>query len=61
VRRVRLCGQREVDEVIIGVNPDVQDGFIFHFVRLWVVGQHFLTNAEFTNGLLFTDEMSANG
>src|SRR5579885_817027 len=50
---VMLCwnvgGQREIDQVMVGMNPDMQDRFLLHFVRLGIVGQHVFTHLQLPN------------
>src|SRR5260370_15868729 len=45
-------GQGQVHQIIIMVDPDVQDGFLFHLVRLRVVGPHLLPHVQRADGLL---------
>ena len=52
MRRVRARGQGQIDQIVIVVNPDMQDGLQFHPVRLGVVGEDFLPGFERANGLL---------
>jgi len=51
--RVQLRRQREIDEIVIGVNPDVQDGFVFHLARLGIVGQHLFATLSASSSRMF--------
>src|SRR5713101_7618364 len=45
-------GQGQVHQVIVMVDPHVQDRFLFHLVRLRVVGPYLLAHAQRADGLL---------
>src|SRR5216683_8026122 len=45
-------GQGQVHQVIVMVDPHVQDRFLFHLVRLRVVGPYLLAYAQRADGLL---------
>ncbi len=45
-------GQGQVHQVIVMVDPDVQDGLLFHLVRLRVVGPHLLAHLQRDDRLL---------
>src|SRR5579884_3516634 len=50
-----LClnsGQRQVNQIAVFVDPDMQDGLQFHFMRFGVVSQHLLASVQLTDGLL---------
>ncbi len=50
--RRRCGGQGQVHQVGIMVDPDVQGGFLFHFVRLRIVGPYLLAHLQRADGLL---------
>src|SRR6266851_3163800 len=50
--RSRRCGQGQIHQVVIMIDPHVQDGFLFHLVRLRVVGPYLLAYAQRADGLL---------
>ncbi len=45
-------GDRQVDQVVVAVDPDVQHWLLFHRVRLGVVGQHLGAYVQRADGLL---------
>src|SRR5713101_7613188 len=50
--RSRRGGQGQIHQVVIMIDPHVQDGFLFHLVRLRVVGPHLLAHVQRADGLL---------
>lgn len=49
----RLCwrGDGQVHQVIVGMDPHVQDRLQLHLFRLGIIGQHLLTHVKRANGL----------
>ncbi len=58
--RSRRGGQGKIHQVVIMVDPDVQDGFLFHLVRLRVVGPHLLPHVQRADGLLASRGIDSN-
>ncbi len=58
--RSRRGGQGQVHQVVIMVDPDVQDGFLFHLVRLRVVCPHLLPHVQRADGLLASRGIDSN-
>ena len=52
VWQVRAAAEREIDQVIILVDPHMQYGFQFHLVRRGVVGPHLFAHLHGADGLL---------
>ncbi len=46
------CGDGQVHQVVVVVDPHMQDGLLFHLARLGVVGQHSFTYLQGADGLL---------
>ncbi len=51
-RPLRRGSNGQVHQVVVMVDPHVQDGLLLHLVRPGVVGQHALTYLQCANGLL---------
>src|SRR5712692_10010932 len=46
------CGNRQIHQVVVLIEPHMHNRLQFHLARLGIVDQHFVTNVERADGLL---------
>lgn len=51
-RGMRLRGDGQIDQVMVMIDPDVQDGLQLHLAGRWVVGPDLVSRMQTDNGLL---------